>query len=80
MSEMIVEEYSGSATRSPENYAADAEHMRIILVKENGETEELFKGKKFDALIFQEEMKKRNWKSYLDKIVKKKDGSYELRI
>lgn len=80
MSEMIVEEYSGFTTRSPENYAADAEHMRIILVKKNGETEELFRGEKFDAVVFQERMKKRNWKSYLDKIVKKKDGSYELRM
>lgn len=80
MSETIVEEYSGSATRSSENVSGDTEHMRIILVKENGETEELFRGKAFNAVVFQDRMKKYNQKSYIDSIVKKEDGSYELRM
>lgn len=78
MSETIVEEYSGSARRGPENYSADGEHMRIILVKENGETEELFKGKEFDANVFRERMKRRGFRPYVDSISRKKDGTYQL--
>lgn len=81
MSETIVTEYSGSATRGPERVSGDTRHMRIVLVKESGNIKELFRGKEFDEQIFQDAIKGRGCgKSYLDAILKKEDGTYELRV
>ena len=67
---VIVEQYDGSASRGPENHGLDAGHTRLLIVKETGEVEEIFRGKEFDPLVWQQRMDKYGYKSYLDIISK----------
>jgi len=56
--ETIVTQYSGFATRSPESLSGNAEHMRIVLVRDDRSQKELFRGSEFSEEKFREDMKR----------------------
>lgn len=71
---MIVEQYSGPFTRSPENHSLGADDMRLVVVYENGQKEEVFRGNKFDMSAFKARMKHLSDMSILDRIKKTENG------
>ena len=62
----IVEQYSGTASRTTERCAGDAAHMRIVVVDDDGIQREIFKGSKFSQEKADEEMKLSGRTSRLD--------------
>ena len=48
----IVEQYTGVFARSPEGESGDADHMRLVVIYEDGEKKEIFRGNKFDMAVF----------------------------
>jgi hypothetical protein len=65
MVETIITQYSGSAARGPESISGDAEHMRIVVVRDDGSQEELFRGSKFSEEKFREDMERLSMTSEL---------------
>jgi len=70
----IVEQYTGVFARSPEGESGDADHMRLVVIYEDGEKKEIFRGNKFDMAAFEKRMKDYDDVSILDRIKKTKNG------
>ncbi len=71
---LIVEQHTGEVARSPEHFAISAEYARLVVVYEDGQKQELFRGREFDISLFKARMKCFNNISILDRIKKTKDG------
>ena len=63
---VIVAKYCGTAARDPQNHSMDAEYLRILLVKTDGEKQELFKGDEFDVFKWGQLTKREGYASYVD--------------
>ncbi len=65
MAREIITQYSGIFSQPPEDSNGDPDNIRIVLVKNDGSQEELFRGSKFSEEKLAEELKKRNRTSKL---------------
>jgi len=70
----IVEQYTGPFARGPESISGDADHMRIVVLYEDGEKKEIFRGNKFNMAVFEKRMKDYDEVSILDRIEKTRDS------
>lgn len=62
----IVYQYSGTASRAPESYSGDPEHMRIVVIGDDGNQKEIFKGSQFSQETVDKAIKQSGRKSRLD--------------
>jgi hypothetical protein len=62
----IIIQNSENPYCSPEALNGNAKYLRIILLRDNGSTQEIFRGSGFSEEKWQKRMKKLKRKSYLD--------------